>query len=266
MSAPPMKKQKTSSTPSIILIPIGGSFGKLGEKSQASLDALATSPSITVAPLVKRNYKEPDLKKTIPPPPNEPGFPKLLRGGNGVTPKVLLHTTTAMLDTCAANPDDSVYFYTTSFGGRAAIHTILQRFEDKKKAAEEPHPLMAGPVLDASGLPREGISFPVDLPSNFAGIVSCGYPLYGPVRQDLLRSLSDHPRKHNLKLCFVVGDKDKDAPNLVDDMKAIIEDIGGNAKVVHVEGGKHSCFDVTGKDKDQIVAAAVEEIREFLLK
>ena len=38
-----------------------------------------------------------------------------------------------MIDTCAANPLATVYFITSSFGGRAAVHTIIQKSEDKKK-------------------------------------------------------------------------------------------------------------------------------------
>lgn len=117
-------------------------------------------------------------------------YPKNLTGGNGATAEVVGHATAHLLDACSSHPDAVVYFYTSSFGGRLAVHTVLQHSEDKKDEAD-PYKQLEGVVRDVKGNETE-LTYPVNLPANFKGVIASGYSLEGkgPLdRRDVLRRL-----------------------------------------------------------------------------
>ena len=106
----------------------------------------------------------------------------------------------------------------------------------------------------------------MEIPVNFKGVIWCGYTLYGEGRMEVLRSLREHGKK-DLRCCFVIGTMDKDNLTLVKDMRGIAEDIGwgeGRIKVVAVEGGGDSVFDIKGKGEETIVEKAGGEIEDFI--
>ena len=96
--------------------------------------------------------------------PEKPGERKLLRGGNGITAKVMGHVDAAVRAACTAHPRARVYLATQSFGGRAAVHWLLGRLEQTSKGVKT-YPPWAGAKK---------------APANFRGVIACGYPLAHP--------------------------------------------------------------------------------------
>mmetsp|Transcript_19927 Transcript_19927/g.39904 ORF Transcript_19927/g.39904 Transcript_19927/m.39904 type:complete len:293 (+) Transcript_19927:83-961(+) len=280
-STPPSKRQKTSSSNQIIpthrrriiLLPIAGAGGKLGENTTATLDAFTAShPNVTVVERVQRTYN--DDEKTVRKQRKKESdedyamvvkefndkratddalYPKNLTGGNGATAKVVGHATAHLLDACSSHPDADVYFYTSSFGGRLAVHTVLQRSENKKDEAN-PYKQLEGVVRDVEGNETE-LKYPVNLPSNFKGVIASGYPLEGkgPLdRRDVLRRLRNDAAA-GIKFLFLAGDSDPQSPNLVEDLKEIFGEQTAGVTVVAVAGGKHNVWENAGEEEAERV-------------
>ena len=268
-SSPPAKKQKTSR---IVLLPIAGSGGKLGKDCAATLEAFtAAHANVTILDRVQRTYND-DQKRVRGQRKQESKedyavvvtefndkratedalYPKLLTGGNGATAKVVGHAMAHLLDACTSHPDADVYFYTSSFGGRVAVHTVLQRTENKKDPAD-PYKLLEGTVLDREGNDT-GECYPVTLPANFKGVITSGYPLEGkgPLdRRDVLRRLKSEAS--DLKFLFLAGDKDTETPTLVQDLEEIFGEQTAGVTVVTVAGGGHNVWKKIGEEETERV-------------
>jgi len=269
MSSPPAKRHKTSQ---IVLLPIAGSGGKLGKDCTATLEAFtAAHANVTVLDRVQRTYN--DDEKTVRKQRKKESdkdyavvvkefndkratedalYPKNLTGGNGATAKVVGHATAHLLDACSLHPDADVYFYTSSFGGRLAVHTVLQRSEDKKDSAD-PYKLLEGIVLDRAGNDT-GTCYPVILPANFKGVITSGYPLEGkgPLdRRDVLRRLKSEALDR--KFLFLAGDSDPETPTLVEDLEEIFGEQTAGVTVVTVARGGHNVWKKIGEEETERV-------------
>lgn len=210
-------------------------------------------------------------------------YPSNMTGGNGATRKVVGHAMAQLLHTCSSYPRAEVYFYTNrwvfsfslrsrstklthrirhSFGGRLAIHTILQRSEDKSDEAD-PYKLLEGSVRDVEGNETE-LSYPVTFPDNFKGVISCGYPLEGkgPLdRREVLRRLKSEAAGLGLKFLFLAGDKDVETPTLVKDLTEIFGEKTRGVKIVAVAGGGHNVWKKLPEDEMERVKG---EVHSFL--
>lgn len=286
-STPPSKRQKIStqktltqpsSSNQIILLPIAGAGGNLGKNTTATLDAFTSShPNVTVVERVQRTYN--DDEKTVRKQRKKESdkdyavvvkefndkrrtddalYPKNLTGGNGATAKVVGHATAHLLDACSSHPDADVYFYTNSFGGRLAVHTVLQISENKKDEAN-PYKQLEGVVRDLEGNETE-LNYPVNLPANFKGVISSGYPLEGkgPLdRRDVLRRLRNEAAAFEaaagIKFLFLAGDSDPSSPTLVEDLEEIFGEQTKGVTVVAVAGGKHNVWENLGEEETKRV-------------
>ncbi|GMI59346.1 hypothetical protein ScalyP_jg7001 [Parmales sp. scaly parma] len=285
---PPKKKQKATdgsaavTSKQIVFLPIAGAQGKLGKDSVATLEMLvAETVNLLVVERVQRTYNDDDktVRKQQKKETDEEyteivrtfdearaiknaAYPSNMTGGNGATAKVIGHAMAQLLHTCSSYPGAEVYFYTNSFGGRLAIHTILQRSEDKSDEAD-PYKLLEGSVRDVEGNETE-LSYPVTFPDYFKGVISCGYPLEGkgPLdRREVLRRLKSEAAGLGLKFLFLAGDKDVETPTLVKDLTEIFGEKTRGVKIVAVAGGGHNVWKKLPEDEMERVKG---EVHSFL--
>lgn len=241
------KRLKETNNVKYVFVTVAGAFGKLPQGDDVNIKNIVSKigPGVTVLEPVKSIHSK-DIA----------GNPNLLRGGSGCTIKTLESVRHYLFAAEANYPAAKVFLVSQSFGGRASVHTILQRYEDKRKNAKEPYPAWEDAPLPA-------------FPKNFSGMILCGYPIQHPKQDRNLPLVLLSELKEKVKVAFIAGTSDGGCGRgelLENTVLTMKKNMGAEYCQIHfIDGGGHNPFDSKPKSlKQEKIDAATQFIKDFI--
>ena len=244
------RKQARRATigPRFVFVTVAGAFGKLPQEDEVNLKNILAGigPDVKVLEPARSIHSK-----------DATGNFGMLRGGSGCTIKVLESVRHHLFAAASAYPLAKIFCMTQSFGGRATVHTALQRYEDKKKNAKESYPPWPNPPGPA-------------LPENFSGMILCGYPIaHAKQNRALPLLLLSELKKKVKKIGFIAGTNDHGCENgglLERTVRTMEKTMGSKCCKIHfVNGGGHNPFDSRPQSmRLGKITGAIEFIKDFI--